>query len=49
MMPTIMRGQAMPRRYNGRSVNMRTSSTPPNVAATAADMRAAFQADQPLL
>ena len=49
MMPTIMRGQATPRRYNGRRVNIRTSSTPPNDAATAVDMRVAFQADQPPL
>ena len=49
MMPTIMRGQAIPRRYNGRRVRIRTNSMPPNVAAVAADMALAFQADQPPL
>ena len=49
MMPTIIRGQAIPRRYKGRKVRIRTNSTPPNVAAVAADMRVAFQAGQPPL
>ena len=49
MMPTIIRGQTIPRRYNGRKVKIRTNSTPPNVAAVAADMRVAFQAGNPPL